>query len=68
MIGLQVKLKEYKENPTVAIVVKDIKSYYFTVQGAIGGGGGEGGDGGGGKIPLLSHTTLDSSDYDGRRA
>ena len=51
------KLKEYKENPTVAIIVKGIKSYYFTVQGAIGGGGGEG-DGGGGKIPLLSRTTL----------
>jgi polysaccharide export outer membrane protein len=46
------KLKVYKENPTVAIIVKAIKSYYFTVQGAIGGGGG------GGKIPLLSHTTL----------
>jgi polysaccharide export outer membrane protein len=53
------KLKVYKENPTVAIIVKAIKSYYFTVQGAIGGGGGvEGGSGGGGKIPLLSHTTL----------
>jgi polysaccharide export outer membrane protein len=53
------KLKAYKENPTVAIIVKAIKSYYFTVQGAIGGGGGvEGGSGGGGKIPLLSHTTL----------
>lgn len=51
------KLKEYKENPTVAIIVKGIKSYYFTVQGAIGGGG-EGGGGGGGKIPLLSRTTL----------
>ncbi len=48
------KLKEYKENPTVAIIVKEIRSYYFTVQGAIGGGEG----GGGGKIPLLSHTTL----------
>ena len=48
------KLKVYKENPTVAIIVKAIKSYYFTVQGAIGGGVG----GGGGKIPLLSHTTL----------
>ena len=51
------KLKEYKENPTVAIIVKGIKSYYFTVQGAIGGGGAEG-EGGGGKIPLLSRTTL----------
>ena len=46
------KLKVYKENPTVAIIVKAIKSYYFTVQGAVGGGGG------GGRIPLLSHTTL----------
>jgi len=54
------KLKAYKENPTVAIIVKAIKSYFFTVQGAIGGGGGkEGGESiGGGKIPLLSHTTL----------
>jgi len=53
------KLKAYKENPTVAIIVKAIKSYFFTVQGAIGGGGGEKGAGGGaGKIPLLSHTTL----------
>ena len=56
------KLKVYKENPTVAIIVKAIKSYYFTVQGAIGGGGsaegGGGGGGGGGKFPLLSHTTL----------
>jgi polysaccharide export outer membrane protein len=54
------KLKAYKENPTVAIIVKAIKSYFFTVQGAIGGGGGQEGGGafGGGKIPLLSHTTL----------
>lgn len=52
------KLKAYKENPTVAIIVKTIKSYFFTVQGAIGGGGGEQGVGGAGKIPLLSHTTL----------
>jgi len=51
------KLKIYKENPTVAIIVKAIKSYYFTVQGAVGGGTPEGGSGGG-KIPLLSHTTL----------
>ncbi len=50
------KLKAYKENPTVAIIVKAIKSYYFSVQGAIGGGGP--GGGGGGKLPLLSHTTL----------
>jgi polysaccharide biosynthesis/export protein len=54
------KLKVYKENPTVAIIVKAIKSYFFTVQGAIGGGGSADGKsgGGGGKIPLLSHTTL----------
>lgn len=54
------KLKVYKENPTVAIIVKAIKSYFFTVQGAIGGGGSAEGKsgGGGGKIPLLSHTTL----------
>ncbi|WNM64034.1 polysaccharide biosynthesis/export family protein [Candidatus Nitrospira neomarina] len=54
------KLKVYKENPTVAIIVKAIKSYFFTVQGAIGGGGSAEGQsgGGGGKIPLLSHTTL----------
>lgn len=51
------KLKVYKENPTVAIIVKAIKSYFFTVQGAVGKGGGTEG-GGGGKIPLLSHTTL----------
>ena len=52
------KLKVYKENPTVAIIVKAIKSYFFTVQGAIGGGGSAEGKSGGGKIPLLSHTTL----------
>jgi polysaccharide export outer membrane protein len=52
------KLKAYKENPTVAIIVKAIKSYFFTVQGAIGGGGSDQSMGGGGKIPLLSHTTL----------
>ena len=52
------KLKEYKENPTVAIIVKGIKSYYFTVQGAIGGGGKGRGGGAGAKIPLLSRTTL----------
>lgn len=49
------KLKAYKENPTVAIIVKAIRSYFFTVQGAIGGGQSTGG---GGKIPLLSYTTL----------
>ena len=53
------KLKVYKENPTVAIIVKAIKSYYFTVQGAIGGGGGlEGGGGGGGKIPHLTPKSI----------
>ena len=52
------KLKVYKANPTVAIMVRAIKSYYFTIQGAVGGGGGAVGGGGGGKIPLLSHTTL----------
>jgi len=56
------KLKVYKANPTVAIMVKAIKSYYFTIQGAVGGGGGAvgggGGSGSGSKIPLLSHTTL----------
>jgi polysaccharide export outer membrane protein len=52
------KLKAYKEHPTVAIIVKAIKSYFFTVQGAIGGSGTEQGGGAGGKIPLLSHTTL----------
>ena len=51
------KLKAYKENPTVAIIVKAIKSYFFTVQGAIGGGGSKQSMGGG-KIPLLSYTTL----------
>ena len=51
------KLKAYKENPTVAIIVKVIKSYFFTIQGAIGGGGREQSLGGG-KIPLLTYTTL----------
>jgi polysaccharide export outer membrane protein len=43
------KLKAYKENPTVAIVVKAVNSYYFYVQGAVGSIG---------KFPLLSRTTL----------
>lgn len=43
------KLKSYKENPTVAIVVRSINSYYFFTQGAVGNTG---------KIPLLSRTTL----------
>lgn len=43
------KLKSYKENPTVAIVVKAVNSYYFYVQGAVGKIG---------KFPLLSRTTL----------
>ena len=43
------KLKSYKENPTVAIVVKAINSYYFFVQGAVNKIG---------KLPLLSRTTL----------
>lgn len=43
------KLTEYKENPTVAIVVMTVNSYYFYTQGAVGITG---------KIPLLSRTTL----------
>ena len=43
------KLKSYKENPTVAIVVMAVNSYYFYVQGAVGKVG---------KLPLLSRTTL----------
>ena len=43
------KLKAYKENPTVAIVVMAVNSYYFYTQGAVGNTG---------KIPLLSRTTL----------
>lgn len=43
------KLTEYKENPTVAIVVMTVNSYYFYTQGAVGNTG---------KIPLLSRTTL----------
>jgi len=43
------KLKSYKENPTVAIVVKAVNSYYFYVQGAVAKVE---------KLPLLSRTTL----------
>ena len=43
------KLSAYKENPTIAIVVKAVNSYYYYVQGAIGSSG---------KLPLLSRTTL----------
>ena len=43
------KLTAYKENPTVAIVVRTVNSYYFYTQGAVGITG---------KIPLLSRTTL----------
>lgn len=43
------KLKSFKENPTVAIVVRTINSYHFYTQGAVGNTG---------KIPLLSRTTL----------
>lgn len=43
------QLKAYKENPTVAIVVRAVNSYYFYTQGAVGNTG---------KIPLLSRTTL----------
>lgn len=43
------QLKDYKENPTVAIVVKTINSYYFFVQGAVNKIG---------KFPLLSRTSL----------
>jgi polysaccharide export outer membrane protein len=43
------KLKAYKENPTVAIVVQAVNSYYFYTQGAVGITS---------KIPLLSRTTL----------
>jgi polysaccharide export outer membrane protein len=43
------KLKAYKENPTVAIVVQAVNSYYFYTQGAVRNTS---------KIPLLSRTTL----------
>ncbi len=43
------KLKVYKENPTITIIVKAVRSYYFYTQGAVGSTG---------KVPLLSRTTL----------
>ncbi len=43
------KLQAYKENPTIAIVVRAVNSYYFFTQGAVGNTA---------KIPLLSRTTL----------
>ena len=43
------RLRSYKENPTVAIVVAQVNSYYFYIQGAVGGAG---------KLPLLSRTTI----------
>lgn len=43
------KLKSYKENPTVAIVVQQVNSYFVYVQGAVGAQG---------KYPLLTKTSL----------
>ncbi len=43
------KLNAYKANPTVAIVVLQVNSYYFYVQGAVGNQG---------KFPLLTKTSL----------
>ena len=43
------KLKSYKENPTVAIVVQQVNSYFVYVQGAVGAQG---------RYPLLTKTTL----------
>ena len=43
------KLKDYKENPTVAIVVQQVNSYYMYVQGAVGQQG---------RYPLLTRTSL----------
>ena len=43
------KLKEYKENPTVAIVVNQVNSYFIYVQGAVGQQG---------RFPLLTKTSL----------
>lgn len=43
------KLKEYKENPTVAIVVQQVNSYFIYVQGAVGQQG---------RFPLLTKTSL----------
>ncbi len=43
------KLKDYKENPTVAIVVQQVNSYFMYVQGAVGKQG---------RFPLLTRTSL----------
>ena len=43
------KLREYKENPTVAIVVQQVNSYFVYVQGAVGNQG---------RFPLLTKTSL----------
>ena len=43
------RLQVYKENPTIAIVVLQVKSYFYFVQGAVGGQG---------KFPLLTKTSL----------
>ncbi len=43
------KLKEYKENPTVAIVVQQVNSYFVYVNGAVGSQG---------RFPLLTKTSL----------
>lgn len=43
------KLKEYKENPTVAIVVTQVNSYFVYVNGAVGQQG---------RFPLLTKTSL----------
>ena len=43
------RLQVYKENPTIAIVVQKVNSYFYFVQGAVGGQG---------KFPLLTKTTL----------
>ena len=43
------RLKSYKENPTVAIVVQQVNSYFVYVQGAVGSQG---------RYPLLTKTTL----------
>jgi polysaccharide export outer membrane protein len=43
------RLKSYKENPTVAIVVQQVNSYFVYVQGAVGSQG---------RYPLLTKTSL----------
>jgi len=43
------KLKEYKENPTVAIVVQQVNNYFVYVNGAVGQQG---------RYPLLTKTSL----------